>query len=116
MAVATLTIHAQQTPDKIGERSRNRQHGARFRDLHLSDDQKAKFKATNDEFRQQMEELRKKDDITVKEWRTRMETLRKDHHEKMQGLLTSEQKGNLQKQEKIVRPCARWTTKPVHNE
>jgi Spy/CpxP family protein refolding chaperone len=97
LAVATLTIHAQDVSERKTDRTTDRHQRESFKDLQLSDDQKAKFRSTNDEYRLQMQELRKKDDITVKEQRSRMETLRKDHQTKMQGILTSEQKAKLQK-------------------
>ena len=43
--------------------------GDELRKLNLSEEQKAKFKALHEENRKQMEELRKNDNITVKEWR-----------------------------------------------
>ncbi|MEI9908598.1 MAG: hypothetical protein WDO71_02390 [Bacteroidota bacterium] len=46
----------------------------------------------NEHFRKQSEELRKQDNITVKESREKMEALRKDHHAKFQSILTAEQK------------------------
>ncbi|MEO8405408.1 MAG: hypothetical protein ABI480_12460 [Chitinophagaceae bacterium] len=97
LAVATLTIHAQDVSERKTDRTTDRHQRGSFRDLQLSDDQKAKFRSMNDEYRQQMQDLKKKDDITVKEQKSRMETLRKDHQTKMQGILTSEQKAKLQK-------------------
>ena len=41
------------------------------------------------------EELKKNDNITVKEWRSRMETLKKEHKTKMQGLDTDSTLKNL---------------------
>ena len=98
LAVAIQGVNAQDAPAEKKEGFRNRHHRESFHNLNLSEDQKAKFKSLNDDFRKQMEDLKKKDDITVKEWRSKMETLQKDHRTKMQGLLTTEQKAQLEKQ------------------
>ena len=66
-------------------------------DLNLSDEQKAKLKTLNEEHKKQMEELKKQDNITVKESRERMEGLRKDHQAKFQSILTPEQKATIEK-------------------
>ena len=65
--------------------------------LNLSEEQKAKFKTQHEDFRKKMEELKKNENITVKEWKSKMEGLRKDHKEKIQGILTGEQKAQLEK-------------------
>src|SRR6185369_7555833 len=58
--------------------------------LNITDDQKAKFKSMNEDFRKQREELKKNEDITVREWKSRMKALREDHQAKLKGLLTSD--------------------------
>jgi Spy/CpxP family protein refolding chaperone len=65
--------------------------------LNLTDAQKEQFKTQRESFRKQMEELKKSDNITVKEWKSRMETLRKDQKTKMQSILTSDQKAQMEK-------------------
>jgi Spy/CpxP family protein refolding chaperone len=72
-------------------------HGMDMSQLNLTDNQKAQFKTQQESFRQQMEALKKNDGITVKEWRNQMQFLRKQNHEKLQGLLTSEQKTKMEK-------------------
>ncbi|MBC7947675.1 MAG: hypothetical protein H7Y42_07330 [Chitinophagaceae bacterium] len=79
------------------EGSRGRHHDGGMDKLNLSDDQKAKVKALNEEHRKQMSDLKKQDNITVKESKEKMESLRKDHHAKFQSVLTSEQKAQLEK-------------------
>jgi Spy/CpxP family protein refolding chaperone len=71
--------------------------GMMLQKLNLSEDQKAQFKSQHEAFRKQMEELKKNDNITVKEWRSKMENLRKDNKEKLQGILTSDQKAQMEK-------------------
>jgi Spy/CpxP family protein refolding chaperone len=97
LAVAIQGIMAQDVPDQKRERNRDRHHKESFQQLNLSEDQKAKFKSLNEDFRKQMQDLRKNDNITVKEWKSKMETLRKDHRTKMSSILTSEQKTKLEK-------------------
>jgi len=64
--------------------------------LNLTDDQKSEIKTINDDFKQQMTDLKKSEDkITVTEWKSKMATIRKDHHEKMDKVLTPEQKASL---------------------
>ena len=65
--------------------------------MKLSEDQKQKAKELNESYRKNMMDLRKKDDITVKEWRNRMEELNKKHREDMQGLLNKSQKDQIEK-------------------
>ncbi len=68
-----------------------------MKQLNLTNAQKEQFKTQREEFRKKMEDLQKNDGITVKEWRTRMENLRKDHRDKMQSIYTPEQRGRLEK-------------------
>jgi Spy/CpxP family protein refolding chaperone len=59
------------------------------------------MKAINDDFKQQMTDLKKSEDkITVTEWKSKMATIRKDHHEKVDKVLTDEQKASLKKMHK----------------
>jgi len=102
MAIAT---RAQEIPERKMERpmmqQRHQGHypmqGMDMKQLNLTDAQKEQFKAQRESFHKQMEELKKNDNITVKEWKSRMETLRKDQKTKMQGILTTEQKGQIEK-------------------
>ena len=75
------------------------------KELNFSDDQKKQLKDINAEFKKQMVELKKNDNITVKEYKSRKESIRKDQHQKMQSLLTTEQKTKLEqmKQERITK-------------
>src|SRR5689334_1148502 len=99
LAVAISGIKAQTMPERnretINRHHRDQRDGVNR--LNLSEEQKAKFKSLNEDFRTQMDALKKKDDITVKEWRSRMENLRKDHRDKISSLLTDDQKNQLKK-------------------
>ena len=89
--VAFSSVQAQE----ITERKRER-HGSSIDKLGLTDDQKAKFKSANEDYRKQMEALKKEDQITVKESRERMAKLREDHKKKIDGVLTAEQKAKME--------------------
>ena len=65
--------------------------------LNLTDNQKTELKAIREDYHQQMADLKKNEDITVREWKTKMETIRKDHRDKMQNLLTDDQKASMKK-------------------
>ena len=92
MAVATV-----QAQDIKHRRHGKHHQGMDMQKLNLTDDQKGKLKSIHEDFRNQMTELKKNDNITVKEWKTRMENLRNDHKTKMQGLLTNDQKAQVEK-------------------
>jgi Spy/CpxP family protein refolding chaperone len=107
MLVFSLAVaaKAQEIPERKADRpmmqQRHKSHhpmqGMDMKQLNLTDAQKAQFKTQKENFRKQMEELKKNDNITVKEWKSRMETLRKDQKTKMQGILTTEQKAQIEK-------------------
>jgi Spy/CpxP family protein refolding chaperone len=79
----------------------HRHHGDALAQLNLTDNQKTEMKAINDDFKQQMTDLKKSEDkITVTEWKSKMATIRKDHHEKVDKVLTDDQKATLKKMHK----------------
>ena len=100
-----VAVKAQEIPERKHERpmmqgehqGRHHMPGMDMKQFNLTDAQKEQFKAQRESFRKQMDELKKNDNITVKEWKSRMETLRKDQKTKMQGILTTEQKGQIEK-------------------
>jgi Spy/CpxP family protein refolding chaperone len=97
-----FAVQAQEIPERKGERppmmERKKHHpGMEFQKLNLTEDQKAKFKTQNESFRQQMEELKKNDNITVKDWKAKAENIRKEHKNNTQNILTSEQKAQMEK-------------------
>ena len=97
LAVAIQSTRAQEMPDRKRETIESRNHKDGLHRLNLSEDQKAKFKSMNEDFRKQMGDLKKNDNITVKEWRSKMESLRKDHRDKISSLLTDDQKAQINK-------------------
>jgi len=102
-----LAVKAQDIPERKSDaptmhhrkdrEGMRRHHDMMMKDLNLTDAQKEKFKEERESFRKQMDELKKKDDITVKEWRSRMENLHKEHKSRIDGILTSEQKDRMEK-------------------
>lgn len=102
MAVA---VQAQEIPERKTERpgmlERKRHHVRHHRmdlqKLNLSEDQKAKFKSQNESFRKQVDDLKKNENITVKDFKTKMESIRKEHKSKVEGILTADQKAQLEK-------------------
>jgi hypothetical protein len=101
-AFATLSIQAQEIPERktkeskpiLKERIINKKERA---NLNLTEEQKVKLKSMNQDLRKQMEDLRKQDNLSVKEYREKMETLRKDRQGQFQSILTPEQKTEMQK-------------------
>ena len=93
--VIALSITATQAQNM--HRKLQRKHQMAQQQLNLSEDQKKKYKALNEDFRKNRLNLRKQDDIPVKEWKNRMADLHKKHHTDMQSVLTQEQKGRIEK-------------------
>ena len=87
----TVSVNAQ---NKMGK-ERNRQHhqqGMMAKELNFTDAQKAQAKTINEDSRKKMQELNKKESITVKEQRDRKAAIAQERKTKMDGLLTAEQK------------------------
>ena len=98
-----VAVQAQDKPQRDHHRTPmmegKRHHGGMMdmKALNLTEDQKTQFKTQNESFRKKMEELKKNDNITVKDWKSKAENLRKEHKSKIDGILTSEQKAQLEK-------------------
>lgn len=69
--------------------------GMDLQKLNLSNDQKAQMKNINEDFKQKMQVLNGKEDITVKEQRDQKAALGKAHKQQIEKLLTPEQKTQL---------------------
>lgn len=67
----------------------------RTEQLNLTADQKAKLKTIREAHRKQWQELKKQDNITVKEWKTRRQELAQKQHTEMSAILTAEQQQQL---------------------
>jgi len=96
VAVVSAGANAQQREGKHGMKKKHR-HGMAMQKLNLSEDQKAKLKTINADFKSQMQTLNKQDQLTVKDWKAKKATLRTEHKSKIEALLTKEQKDQLAK-------------------
>ena len=102
MVIAAVSANAQ-TPDN--SKNQEQQHHFRHRGQHgrdmlakklnFSDQQKEQLKTINSDFKNKMMDLKKHDEITVKEFKSQMSALQKSHRDQMQALLTPSQKDQL---------------------
>ncbi|HLG40187.1 MAG TPA: hypothetical protein VI461_10985 [Chitinophagaceae bacterium] len=101
-AVAALSVSAQEIPERksketkpvIKEKIFNKKERA---NLNLTEEQKVRLKSMNQDLRKQTEELKKQDNLTVKEYREKMEALKKDRQAQFHSVLTPEQKAQMEK-------------------
>lgn len=100
-----ISTQAQDIPERkregytphAGHHKHRRPEGMDFRQLNLTEAQKTQMKTQREEFRKKMEDLKKNDNITVKEWKSRMENLRREQKAGMENILTRDQKSQLEK-------------------
>lgn len=95
-AIALISLSAVQAQEKRFRGGGNRDHNLAEK-LNLSEEQKVKAKKLNEEYRKNMMDLRKKDDIPVKEWRSSVEELNKKHRDDFRGLLSKDQRDQMEK-------------------
>src|SRR6185436_17265927 len=104
MALAAFVVTgacAQDQSTGLADRPKGHHRMDKMQQLNLTDEQKTEVKSINDDFKQQMTDLKKSEDkITVTEWKSKMATIRKDHHEKIEKVLTDEQKASLKSMRK----------------
>ena len=70
-------------------------HGMMAKQLNFSEAQKQQAKTYREDFKKKMQDLNKNEGITVKEFRDRKASLRKEQKTKMDDLLTAEQKTKM---------------------
>lgn len=63
----------------------------------LTEEQKKKLHALRQEYRKNLMKLRREDNITVKEWRAKLENLQRKRREDLQSLLTPQQKARMER-------------------
>lgn len=103
-----VTANAQEIPERKGDHPPMMHHMQRggpdhrmaMKELNLTEAQKEQFKTEKEAFHKKMEELKKNENITVKEWKAKRETLLKEHRNKMESVFTPEQKAKLEKLKK----------------
>jgi Spy/CpxP family protein refolding chaperone len=95
----TLIASASQAQDLKHAKHHGRHHQKEMlsKQLNLTADQKTQLKSINSDAKKQMAELKKNDNITVKDFKSRKEAIRKEQHEKMLALLTPDQKSQMEK-------------------
>jgi Spy/CpxP family protein refolding chaperone len=103
---STAVLHAQtKEGTKQGVKATHHKgaHGKnQMAGLNLNDEQKAKVKELNESYHKQFADLKKNTSISVGDYRTKSLALRKEQHEKMQALLTPEQKTQIAAQRKVM--------------
>ncbi len=92
--MAVATVQAQDGKMHNGQRGHRVEM---MQKLNFSEEQKQKMKFYNEDFKNQVAELKKNDNISVKEYRSRMEALKKDHQTKVKSLLTNDQREQIEK-------------------
>jgi Spy/CpxP family protein refolding chaperone len=97
MVTTVATIQAQDQKEMRHGHHKRSHDGVSMEKLNLTEQQKAQMKTIRADFGKQMAELKKNENITVKEYRSRMDAIRKDHKEKIQGIFTPEQKAQVEK-------------------
>ncbi|MEO7532026.1 MAG: hypothetical protein ABIS69_11460, partial [Sediminibacterium sp.] len=97
--LGSLQAQTKQQTDKAGHH-KNIHARKQFANINLSDEQKKKAKDLNKGYQKQFAELRKNSSMSVGDYRTKTAALKKEQHEKMQSLLTSEQKTQMAAQRK----------------
>lgn len=102
-----IGINAQDIPERKTDKpgmhhkmDRKKDNRMDMQKLNLTEDQKVKFKEQRESFRKQMESLKKNDNITVGEQRTKIEAIRKDNKTKMANIFTADQKAQMEQMKK----------------
>ncbi len=90
------TLNAQELGNKM-HKQQGKSHENGFKKIVISDEQKAKVKSIREEYQKKMADLKKNDGITVKEWKEKKALLEKENRNKMQSILTVDQKNQLEK-------------------
>ena len=95
--ILSLAFAVQAQEGKTDRHGKGRHHGNVMEKLNLTEDQKAKMKAENEAFHKQMKEIKSNETVTVADMKSKTEAARKAHKAKVQSILTTEQKAQLEK-------------------
>ena len=99
--MASVAVNAQDRDSSFHSKRqhsfRHHQHGMMAKKLNLSDQQKEQLKNLNADFNKKLADFKKNDNITVKEYKSGMRSLRKEHKAQFEAILTQEQKDQLAK-------------------
>lgn len=96
----TMIAVAAQAQEKPAEGQRPKHKTEMAEKLKFTEDQKAQLKTIHQESKKQLDELKKNDQITVKEYRERKKAIHDQHKTKMQSLLTADQKKQMEEMKK----------------
>ena len=96
LVIATIFLSATAQENR-SEHRENKHHDKQMKakNLNLSNTQKEQLKVYHESTKQQLDELKKNDGITVKEYNARKAAIREKQKEQMINLLTPEQKNEL---------------------
>ena len=101
MIIAAISVNAQQPGQSMKQPHQQhfRHHGRGMlaKKLNFSDQQKEQLKNINSDYHKKTMDLKKHDEITVKEFKSQMGALHKEHRAQLQALLTPEQKEQVAK-------------------
>ena len=97
LTLIVSATQAQETHDATKHHGRHHHKEMLSKKLNLTQAQKTQLKSINADAKKQMAELKKNDNITVKDYKSREQAIRKEQHEKMMALLTPDQKTQLDK-------------------
>jgi Spy/CpxP family protein refolding chaperone len=95
--LATASLQAQAQKEAGTEKHHRGAYGHRggMKGLNLNDEQKKQFKEIGETYKKQFADLKNNKSLSADELKTKAEALRKQRHEKMQSLLTPEQKTKM---------------------
>ncbi len=104
-AILTFTVSAQTERDTEGKAKMERHNskhekGNMLKELDLSKEQKAQFKAQHQDMKAKREALKAQDNLSVKEMREKQQALKAEQKMKMESLLTAEQKTKMAEMKK----------------
>ena len=103
VVIAAMSANAQQPDQSMQQKNqqpiRHSRHGRDMiaKKLNFSDQQKEQLKSINSDYHTKVMDLKKHEEITVKEFKSQMEALHTTHRAQIQALLTPEQKEQLAK-------------------
>jgi protein CpxP len=106
LLLGTATLHAQTKTETADNTTKQQHKGFRghhrggMQHLNLNDDQKKQFKDLGQNYHKQITDLRNDKSLSADELKSKTAALRKEQHQKMQSLLTPEQKTQMASQRK----------------
>jgi len=96
--LSLFAVAQAQEPGKDRHDKMKHHKGMMMEKLNFSTEQKTQLKALNEDFRKQMEALKKSEGtMTVTEWKSKRQALASSHKAKIQNLLTADQKAQMEK-------------------